>query len=125
MNRLILLFVLMLAYDLSVCKANVCETCDSTHQVNISEKVTKPGDAEGGGLRGPVQLPVVCQEGYLLSFDDLCIGHTLRLVQYDEIVYETEIPLQGWIQLSSDFTGDYEIQIIIDPHLFYGFIHLE
>ena len=74
--------------------------------------------------RSPILIPEVSLDGYTLTFDDSCIGCTLRLVNAEGEVEYTTIITSDTLVLPSTLEGEFEIQIIRDNWCFYGYIEL-
>ena len=65
-----------------------------------------------GGKPNPRTLiPEVTLQGNTLHFITPCNGHTLRLVQDNNICYEVEIT-RNTLTIPTTFTGTYELQIV-------------
>lgn len=80
-----------------------------------------PGDS-----KGPVLMPTVWQDGYLLDFNGTHEAYVLRLVDStNTVVYSTVVPsylTQVW--LPTYLLGAYRIELLTDELLFYGYITL-
>ena len=72
--------------------------------------------------RGPVLAPEVSIEDYTLTFDDSCLGCTLRLVDENDNVVYTTIIYGDTLVLPSTLSGEYELQILFDDCYFYGYV---
>ena len=80
-----------------------------------------PGDS-----KGPVLMPTVWQDGYLLDFQGTHDVYVLRLVDSsDTVVYSTVVPsYQTQVWLPTYLIGIYRIELLTDLWLFYGVITL-
>ena len=74
--------------------------------------------------KSPVEPPYVWQEGYSFTFDESCLGCTLRLVDESNTVVYTTVITSDTVVLPSTFSGNYELQVIRGIWCFYGFIEL-
>ena len=76
--------------------------------------------------KGPVLMPTVWQDGYLLDFNGTHDDYVLRLVDAtNTVVYSTVVPsylTQVW--LPTYLLGAYRIELLTDELLFYGYITL-
>ena len=90
-------------------------------QVVVRVKIIKP--TTSGPQRNPVVLPEVYIDGYVLTFDESCVGDTLQLVQNGVVVYSAVITSDE-VELPATLEGEFELQIIHGNWLFYGDIEL-
>ena len=79
-----------------------------------------------GGHKSPVCVPIVYQDGNVLTFETPCDGCTLQLVdEDDDVVYSIVIPAgTTTLVLPATLSGTFELQIIRDNWLFYADIIL-
>lgn len=84
---------------------------------------TSPGNPKP---KSPVCVPIVYQDGNVLTFATACDGCTLQLVdEDDDVVYSIVIPAgTTTLVLPSTLSGTFELQIIRDNGLFYADIIL-
>ena len=79
-----------------------------------------------GHGRGPIEVPLVYIEDYILTFEAYHPEYVLNLkdedgtVVYSTVVYST----QTQVVLPSSLSGDYEIQLVMGNWLFTGWINL-
>ena len=81
-----------------------------------------PGDS-----KGPVLMPTVWQDGYLLDFQGTHDAYVLRLVDSsDTVIYSTVVPsYQTQVWLPTYLVGIYELQLYNgSQYYFYGEIEL-
>lgn len=94
----------------------------------IDFNLAGPDDTPGGPGhgKGPVLMPTVWQDGYLLDFNGTHEAYVLRLVDStNTVVYSTVVPsylTQVW--LPTYLLGAYRIELLTDELLFYGYINL-
>ncbi len=95
-------------------------------QVIINYIIENPGSQQGGGQRGPVTLPEVYQNGHVFTTGTSFLGRTFRLVNNGEVVFETIINSGdgGVVVIPEAITGNYELQIVDNPYIYYGFVLL-
>ena len=76
--------------------------------------------------KGPVAMPNVWQNGYLLDFNGSHPDYVLRIVDATETpVYVTAVPSsQTLVWLPTTLSGYYRIELIMGSWLFYGYITL-
>ena len=84
---------------------------------------TKPGDHNP---KSPVCVPIVYQDGNVLTFETPCDGCVLQLVdEDDDVVYSIVIPAGTTsLILPSTLSGTFELQIIDGNTLYYANINL-
>ena len=73
--------------------------------------------------KSPILIPEVTIDGHTLHFITPCTGLTLQLVQDDEVCYETVIS-SDYLEIPSDITGMYELQILRGNYVFFAEIEL-
>jgi len=96
----------------------------SAAQVEISVKIDDDVPNVPGHSKSPVEPPYVWQEGYTFTFDESCLGCTLRLVDESDTVVYTTVITSDTVVLPSTFSGNYELQVIRGIWCFFGFIEL-
>ena len=69
-------------------------------------------------------IPSVTFDGRTIHFVTPCMGLTFRLVQEDEVCYETEIT-SDVIEIPQNYVGTYELQILRGDYIFYANIENE
>lgn len=84
---------------------------------NNSEQGNQPS-------RGPIRSPRVSIEDYTLFFDSSCTGCNIDLLQGDVIVYSDVVDGNGEVQLPSNFSGVYQLQLQFGSITFVGEIEL-
>lgn len=86
---------------------------------------TQKTNSEGNQKpRSPMYIPNVSIENYTLFFDFSCIGCTIRLLQDDVIVYSDIVDENGEVQLPSNLSGTYTLQLQFGSITFEGEIEL-
>ena len=115
---------------LPLCVAMLCSTTFVNAQseaidLNV-EIIRKPS---GPGIpRSPVQLPVASIDGHTFSVSGTHPDYWVRIVNIDDeddVVYETPMTAgTSSIELPSALSGDFQIQLIWDNWMFYGWITL-
>ena len=115
---------------LLLCVAVLCSTTFVNAQAEVIDLnvgiIRKPS---GPGIpRTPVQPPTVILDGYTFSVSGAHPDYWVRIVNIDDeddIVYETLMTAgTGSIELPSALSGDFQIQLIWDNWMFYGWITL-
>lgn len=92
----------------------------------IINPIAHTGNEHGNDRpRSPIQAPYVSIEDYTLFFDSSCIGCTIDLLQGDVIVYSDVVDENGEIQLPSNFSGVYQLQLKFGSITFVGEIDFE
>ena len=76
--------------------------------------------------KGPVAMPNVWQNGYLLDFNGSHPDYLLLIVDATNTpVYVTAVPSsQTQVWLPTTLIGTFRIELIMDSWLFYGYINL-
>ena len=69
-------------------------------------------------------IPSVTLDGRTIHFVTPCVGLTFRLVQEDEVCFETEIS-SDVIEIPQNYVGSYELQILRGDYIFYADIELD
>ena len=92
--------------------------------VQLSASYNDPNSNDDDSNRSPVLIPEVSLDDHTLTFDDSCIGCTLRLVNAEGEVEYTTVITSSTLVLPSTLEGEFEIQIIRDNWCFYGYIEL-
>ena len=81
------------------------------------------GEKGNSYMKTLVPIPEVTKDDHTLHFITPCTGLTLQLVQDDEVCYETVIT-SDYLEIPSDITGVYELQILRGNYVFYAEIEL-
>ena len=74
--------------------------------------------------RGPVQPPLIYIEDGTLTFVTNCDGCELRLVNAEDEVEYTTVISGSTLELPSDLSGTYVLEIICGDYIFIGEINL-
>ena len=69
------------------------------------------GSELGDYPRGPIEIPTVYYEDYVLSFDSSCIGCTIELVQNDVVVFTGVVDPNGEVEIPDTLVGLIELRI--------------
>lgn len=75
------------------------------------EIVVNQGHDHGDKPRGPIEIPTVYYEDYVLSFDSSCIGCTVELVQNDVVVFTGVVDPNGEVEIPETLVGLVELRI--------------
>ena len=81
-------------------------------------------DPADGNQKSIICIPSVTIDGRTIHFVTPCVGLTFRLVQEDEVCYETEIT-SDVIEIPQNYVGTYELQILRGDYIFYADIELD
>ena len=81
-------------------------------------------DPADGNQKSIICIPSVTIDGRTIHFVTPCVGLTFRLVQEDEVCYETEITSDA-IEIPQNYVGSYELQIQRGDYIFYADIELD
>ena len=81
-------------------------------------------DPADGNQKSIICIPSVTIDGRTIHFVTPCVGLTFRLVQEDEVCYETEITSDA-IEIPQNYVGSYELQILRGNYIFYADIELD
>ena len=81
-------------------------------------------DPADGNQKSIICIPSVTIDGRTIHFVTPCVGLTFRLVQEDEVCYETEIT-SDVIEIPQNYVGSYELQILRGDYIFYADIELD
>ena len=81
-------------------------------------------DPADGNQKSIICIPSVTIDGRTIHFVTPCMGLTFRLVQEDEVCYETEIT-SDVIEIPQNYVGAYELQILRGDYIFYADIELD
>ncbi len=116
-----LLSVLMASFSLSS-----VQMAASPQMVPLEVGYDDPTIGQDDPQRGPVLVPNIGIDGFILYFDTPCDGCLLRIVDdSDNVVYSTVIPADATsLVLPAYLTGNYELQIVTGFYYFYGDITL-
>ena len=95
-------------------------------QIDFSFSEIDPTPIVPGNGKGPVLIPTVWQNGYLLDFNGTHDDYVLRIVDAtDAVVYSAVVPsYQTLVWLPTYLVGTYRIELLTDLWLFYGVITL-
>lgn len=74
--------------------------------------------------RNPIYVPNVTIDGTTLHFEHSCIGCSIHLLQDDVIVYSDVVDENGEVQLPSNLSGVYQLQLQFGSITFVGEIEL-
>jgi len=96
------------------------------NQIDFTVGGIDPTPASPPFGKGPVIIPTLWQNGYLLDFQDSHPDYVLRIVDATETpVYVTAVPSsQTLVWLPATLSGYYRIELIMGSWLFYGYISL-
>ena len=81
-------------------------------------------DPADGNQKSIICIPSVTIDGRTIHFVTPCVGLTFRLVQEDEVCFETEIT-SDVIEIPQNYVGAYELQILRGDYIFYADIELD
>ena len=79
-----------------------------------------PSDDQDGPGRTPVQPPLIYLEDGTLTFATPCDGCELRLVNAEDEVEYTTVISGSTLELPSDLSGTYVLEIICGDYVFIG-----
>lgn len=82
-----------------------------THVPLEPEIVVNQGSEQGDKPKGPILIPTVYYEDYVLTFDSSCIGCTIELVQDDEVVFTGVVNANGEVEIPDTLVGLIELRI--------------
>ena len=85
---------------------------------------SKNKDEKPSNPNSPIMVPEITLDGRTIHFVTPCMGLTFRLVQEDEVCYETEIT-SDVIEIPQNYVGAYELQILRGDYIFYADIELD
>ena len=127
MKRTRFIIATMLAYFLclgGVLPVNAQET--EEEKIEFSVDWGDPTPIDPGTGKGPILIPHLWQNGYLLDFHGTHSDYVLRIVDAsDNIIYMAVVPsLQTQVWLPTTLSGTYRIELISGSLLFYGYITL-
>lgn len=74
--------------------------------------------------RSPIYQPCIFIEDFTLFFDLSCIDCSIQLLQDDVIVYSDVVDENGEVQLPSNLSGVYQLQLQFGSITFVGEIEL-
>ena len=83
------------------------------------------GNDSGGYPKGPILIPTVYYEDYVLTFDSSCIGCTIELVQDDEVVFTGVVDTNGEVEIPETLVGLVELRIRRGGITFVGEFEIE
>ena len=81
-------------------------------------------DPADGNQKSIICIPSATIDGRTIHLVTPCMGLTFRLVQEDEVCYETEIT-SDVIEIPQNYVGTYELQILRGDYIFYADIELD
>lgn len=96
---------------------------DDEVPLNIKKK-NNNGTGAPSNPKSPIMVPEITLDGRTIHFVTPCVGLTFRLVQEDEVCYETEIT-SDVIEIPQNYVGAYELQILRGDYIFYADIELD
>ena len=80
----------------------------------------------GGHTKAPMRIPTIYQDGYTLSLPPSHPTYIINIVQDDEIVFTSEIPVGvAEFTLPAYLCGEYTILFISGNYCFFGNIILD
>ena len=92
--------------------AGIANAQSQPQQVPLEpEIIDGQGSDHGDDPRGPINLPTVYYEDYVLMFDSSCIGCTIELVQNDEVVFTGVVDTNGEVEIPDTLVGLVELRI--------------
>ena len=100
------------------------EQPNSVVPVELQVETIDPTVLNGGPHRGPVQPPLIYIEDGMLTFDTNCDGCELRLVNAEDEVEYTTVISGSTLELPSNLSGTYVLEIICGNYIFLGEITL-
>lgn len=123
-NKLSFIVAAIVAYFLTLGGTFSANAQNNQVQIALSFDDDTPG--EPGNGKGPVLIPTVWQDGYLLDFHGTHDDYVLRIVDASNtVVYSTVVPsYQTQVWLPTYLVGLYRIELLTDLWLFYGYIDL-
>jgi hypothetical protein len=96
-----------------------------THVPLEPEIVVNQGSEQGDKPKGPILIPTVYYEDYVLTFDSSCIGCTIELVQDDEVVFTGVVDTNGEVEIPETLVGLVELRIRRGGITFVGEFEIE
>ena len=126
-KRFLFIIATMVAYFLTLGGAISASAQDLGNPIKFSIAGVDEEPIEPGYGKGPVLMPTVWQDGYLLDFQGTHDVYVLRLVDSsDTVVYSTVVPsYQTQLWLPTYLVGAYELQLYNgSQYYFYGEIEL-
>lgn len=118
----------MLKKILLLCVSLFWVTSMSAQEVQVQLQVGyfDPYEGLGSHPRGPEDVPTVYLDDYTLTFEASHPEYVLYIKdEYETVVYSTVVTsAMTEVVLPSTLSGDYEIQLIMDNWLFWGYIEL-
>ena len=91
--------------------------------LKTKKKKQNPEDTDNA-QKSIICIPSVTLDGRTIHFVTPCVGLTFRLVQEDEVCFETEIS-SDVIEIPQNYVGSYELQILRGDYIFYADIELD
>lgn len=126
-KRTTFILAAMIAYFLTLGGVLSANASGFEVQIEFSVAGVDEEPIEPGYGKGPVLMPTVWQDGYLLDFQGTHDVYVLRLVDSsDTVVYSTVVPsYQTQLWLPTYLVGAYELQLYNgSQYYFYGEIEL-
>lgn len=84
-----------------------------------------PNGEHGDDPKGPILIPTVYYEDYVLTFDSSCIGCAIELVQDDEVVFTGVVDTNGEVEIPETLVGLVELRIRRGGITFVGEFEIE
>ncbi len=103
--------------EITLCTKDTKEVPLQVKNIKNDHTVGYPSD------KSPIRIPSVTMEGRTLHFVTPCTGMALRMVQDEEICYETVITSDS-MEIPADLAGTYELQIVRGDYIFYAEVEL-
>ena len=89
------------------------------------DPIVNPSDGNGDHPRSPILVPVLYIDGYTLTTADNTLGSTIQLLdENDNVVFSTNVAIEGEIYLPTTLSGTYTILVIRDDATFEGELEL-
>ena len=89
-------------------------------QVHYQVGLIDPSNDQGGPGRTPIQPPLIYIEDGTLTFATPCDGCELRLVNAEDEVEYTTVISGSTLELPSNLSGTYVLEIICGDYVFLG-----
>ena len=118
-KRFIVLSLVMAMLSLANVRANAVPM-----RVYFEVRVVDPMITQNNPHRTPVQPPLIYIEDGTLTFATPCDGCELRLVNAEDEVEYTTVISGSTLELPSDLSGTYILEIICGDYVFLGEITL-
>lgn len=115
---------LMLALVMALLSLTNIRAYASPVLVPLQVEHIDPDDNQTNPNRGPIQPPLIYIEDGTLTFATPCDGCELRLVNAEDEVEYTTVISGSMLELPSDLSGTYLLEIICGDYVFLGEITL-